>query len=33
LQPIHRNSVALLHPLKYGPKLGSVYMAEVSAQR
>jgi hypothetical protein len=32
LQPIHRNGVALLHPLKYGLELGNVYMAEVSAQ-
>jgi hypothetical protein len=33
LQPIHRNSVALLHPLKCGLELGSICMVEVSAQR
>jgi hypothetical protein len=32
LQPIHRNSVALLRPLKCGLELGSICMAEVSAQ-
>jgi hypothetical protein len=32
LQPIHRNSVTLFHPLKCGPKLGSICMVEVSAQ-
>jgi hypothetical protein len=28
LQPIHRNGVALLHPLKCGLELGSICMAE-----
>jgi hypothetical protein len=32
LQPIHRNSMALLHPLKYGLELGNICMAEVSMQ-
>jgi hypothetical protein len=32
LQPIHHNGVALLHPLKCGLELGSICMAEVSAQ-
>jgi hypothetical protein len=32
LQPIHRYSVALLHPLKCGLELGNICMAELSAQ-
>jgi hypothetical protein len=32
LQPIHRNGVALFHPLKCGLELGSICMAELSAQ-
>jgi hypothetical protein len=32
LQPIHRNGVALLHPLKCGLELGNICMAKVSAQ-
>jgi hypothetical protein len=32
LQPFHRNSVALFHPLECGLKLGNLCMAEVSAQ-
>jgi hypothetical protein len=32
LHPIHRNGVALLHPLKCGLKFGNICMAEVSAQ-
>jgi hypothetical protein len=32
VQPIHRNGVALLHPLKFGLERGSVCMAELSAQ-
>jgi hypothetical protein len=32
LQPIHRNSMALLHPLKCGLELGNICMAEVSVQ-
>jgi hypothetical protein len=32
LQPIHRDSMALLHPLKCGLELGNICMAEVSAQ-
>jgi hypothetical protein len=32
LHPIHRNGVALLHPLKCGLELGNICMAEVSAQ-
>jgi hypothetical protein len=32
LQPIHRNGMALLHPLKCGLELGNICMAEVSAQ-
>jgi hypothetical protein len=32
LQPIHRNGVALLHPLKCGLELGNICMVEVSAQ-
>jgi hypothetical protein len=32
LQPIHRNGVALLYPLKCGLELGNICMAEVSAQ-
>jgi hypothetical protein len=31
LQPIHRNGVALLHPLKLGLERGSICMAELSA--
>jgi hypothetical protein len=31
-QPIHRNGVAFLHPLKCGLELGNICMAEVSAQ-
>jgi hypothetical protein len=32
LQPIHRNGVALLHPLKFGLERSSICMAELSAQ-
>jgi hypothetical protein len=32
LQPIHRNGVDLLHPLKFGLDRGSICMAELSAQ-
>jgi hypothetical protein len=32
LQPIHRNGVAFLHPLKCGLELGNICMVEVSAQ-
>jgi hypothetical protein len=32
VQPIHRNGVALLHPLKFGLERGSICMAELSAQ-
>jgi hypothetical protein len=32
IQPIHHNGMALLHPLKCGLELGSICMAEVSAQ-
>jgi hypothetical protein len=32
LQPIHRNGVALLHPLKFGLERGSICMVELSAQ-
>jgi hypothetical protein len=31
LQPIHRNGVALLHPLKCGLEFGNICMAEVLA--
>jgi hypothetical protein len=31
VQPIHRNGVALLHPLKFGLERGSICMAELSA--
>jgi hypothetical protein len=31
LHPIHRNGVALLHPLKCGLELSNICMAEVSA--
>jgi hypothetical protein len=32
VQPFHRNSVALFHPLECGLKLGNLCTAEVSAQ-
>jgi hypothetical protein len=32
LQPIHRNGVAFLHPLKCGLELDNICMAELSAQ-
>jgi hypothetical protein len=32
LQPIHRNGVALLYPLKCGLELGNICMAKVLAQ-
>jgi hypothetical protein len=32
MQPIHRNGVALLHPLKFGLERGSICMVELSAQ-
>jgi hypothetical protein len=32
MQPLHRNSVALFHPLECGLKLGSICMAEIIAE-
>jgi hypothetical protein len=32
LQPIHRNGMALLHPIKRGLELGNICMADISAQ-
>jgi hypothetical protein len=32
VQPIHRNGVALLHPLKFGLERGSICMVELSAR-
>jgi hypothetical protein len=32
VQPIHRNGVALIHPLKFGLEHGSICMAELSAR-
>jgi hypothetical protein len=32
LQPLHRDSVALFHPLECGLQLGSIYMIEIIAK-
>jgi hypothetical protein len=32
LQPVHRNSVTLFHPLESGLQLGSICMAEIMAE-
>jgi hypothetical protein len=32
LQPLHRNSVALFHPLECGLELGNLCMTEISVQ-
>jgi hypothetical protein len=32
LQPLHRNSMTLFHPLESGLQLGSVCMAEIMAE-
>jgi hypothetical protein len=32
VQPIHRDGMALLHPLKFGLECGSICMMELSAQ-
>jgi hypothetical protein len=32
LQPLHRDSVALFHPVEFGLQLGSIYMTEIIAK-